>query len=449
MEWFRHAAGTVPAYRAFLSEHGIDDPASVQTLEQIPPMTKESYVDRWPLVTRLAGGSFSGANVVSRSSGSGGRARTWPRASAEHAVGADLYEPLMVDELHADRRDVLCVVAFAMGTWIAGTYTAAALAALAERGLRICVATPGIVVEEIVDVLKDLAPQFGATLVLGYPPFVRTALTQARAAGVDLRALDVSCAYSGEGVTESFRDGIAALVGRPDEPTRLLGVYGAADIGLIGTETSACVALRRAMATDPELLAELAGGQVSLPALFVTDSRHRHVEAEAGKLLFTVGGAMPLVRYDLGDGGTIVDGRLARERTGLPLPDRLIALRGRDDVSAMFYGINLYVEQFKEALQPLVADGTLTGRFTASVGDGDDGEPRLRLVVERDGNGAAPSIRGVGECVLEHLLATSSEMRSLLAAIGKDAARPHVELVPSGRDEAFPQRRGKHQWITQ
>jgi phenylacetate-CoA ligase len=346
LDGLRHAARTVPAYRAFLGEHGIDDAMSVRALDDVPTMTKANYLDRWPLAERLAGGRLNGAHVISRSSGSSGRSRTWPRATDECAVGADLYEPLLRDALRSDRRDVLCIVAFAMGTWIAGTYTAAALATLAERGLRICVATPGIVVEEIVDLLVDVAPQFDATLILGYPPFVRIALTQALAAGVDIHSLDVSCAYSGEAVTERFRDDIAGLLGRPGEPRRMLGVYGAADIGLIGTESCACVALRRSLASNPALRAELAGDEASLPTFFVTDERHRHVEAHSGKLLYTVGGAMPLVRYELGDGGTIVDGRLARRRTGLPLPERIIGLRGREDVCAMFYGVNLYAEQF-------------------------------------------------------------------------------------------------------
>ena len=56
---FKDVAGSVPAYRAFLDEHGVA-PASIRTpadFAHLPLCTKPNYVARYPLAARCRGGS--------------------------------------------------------------------------------------------------------------------------------------------------------------------------------------------------------------------------------------------------------------------------------------------------------------------------------------------------------------------------------------------------------
>jgi len=430
-----------------LVEHGIDADA-IRTLDDfhgLPILTKESYVDQWPLRARLTGGTLSAARTISRSSGSSGRARSWPRGRSADVAGADLYAPLLDGVMRARERDVLCVVAFAMGTWTAGTYTVTALETLAARGLRLSVLSPGIDVESLTEILRDLAPHYDATVLFGYPPFVLQALEHAARSDVDLPALTLTCALSGEATTETFRRTLRELTGRDDDAA--LSVYAAADIGLIAVESPAAAALRGCFDRDIELRTKLVGGAERLPTLFELDDRHVAVESDDGRLLFTTGGAMPLVRYALGDHGTVLDAAVVDEVAGVRLHGPVLALRGRHDACATFYGISVYAEQLREALDVFVERREITGRFVLAVREDDAGWPLLMLAVEipTDSDPSPNLDERVAQHALEHLCTTSSEFRALMRTIGLSAL-PQVRLATAG-SEPFTNIGAEHRWI--
>src|SRR4051812_46711831 len=81
---FFNARRKVPAYAAFLREHGATDPRG---FEDIPPMDKATYVQRWPLEALCQGGKLPlrGA-VIDESSGSSGKASNWIRGADERAA---------------------------------------------------------------------------------------------------------------------------------------------------------------------------------------------------------------------------------------------------------------------------------------------------------------------------------------------------------------------------
>src|ERR1043165_7181953 len=69
---FQRAAAGVPAYGAFLREHGID-PASVRGADdwrRLPLMTKAGYFHRHPLPELCRDGELSACDMVAVSSGS-------------------------------------------------------------------------------------------------------------------------------------------------------------------------------------------------------------------------------------------------------------------------------------------------------------------------------------------------------------------------------------------
>jgi len=447
---FHAAANTVPAYRTFLAEHGIETShvVTADDFRSLPVVTKANYIDRWPLRERLIGGEFRTAHTISRSSGSSGHARSWPRGQIDEVVGAALYERLLDEVVGARSRDVLCVVAFAMGTWIAGTYTVAALTSLAERGLRTVVVSPGIEIEEITQILGDLAPQFDATVIFGYPPFVRQALEYAQSAGVDLTELSLSCALSGESTTENSRDHLRSLIGRPGEMDSVLSVYGAADIGLIGIESESAAALRQRLHRDPELRRALDIPDERLPTLLPVDGRHHIVESRNQQLVFTTDGCMPLIRYRLGDAGTVLDPDVVNRVAGTRFDSPLIVLGGRHDVCATYYGINIYPEPIRDVVEAAAASCQVTGRFTLTATEDEDARPSLVVQVELpDGARRSDALaESLAEEIFMHLCATSSEYRRLAEAIGKQPALPRVELAASGSSR-FPNGRAKHRWV--
>jgi len=448
---FHYAAARVPAYKDFLREHGVD-PDRVRSqpeLQAVPVLTKENYVDRWPMHERLLDGSRRCAHTISRSSGSSGRARSWPRGEGDVRTGAQLYAPLIDGVLDGGGHEsLLCVVAFAMGTWIAGTYTVAALSALAAGGRPLMVVSPGTDVESIAELLDDLAPEFSATLMFGYPPFLRDVLDVARKGGVDIEPLNLTLAFSGEAVTEPLRDRLCELAGRPGEPEAVLGVYGTADVGLIALETPTTIRLRRRLDVDPALRSRLLLPSERLPIVFSYEPRLRWIDVVDGRFAVSALGAMPLIRYLPGDAGTCLSAEEVSSATGDAIETGdLLALEGRADVCASFYGVNLYPEQLREAVEGSPHRPALSGRFTTRVEEDVEGRPTLLLVAELAlGVEATPMLaQETGLHVLSHLCDTSSEYRKLRAAIGARAL-PVIQLEHSDAS-TFRAGAGKHRWI--
>jgi phenylacetate-CoA ligase len=79
---FRDVAANVPAYRDYLEACGVD-PSGVTSLDafgQLPLVTKEDYVRRFPLATRCRHGRLDGCDQLAVSSGSTGEPTIWARA---------------------------------------------------------------------------------------------------------------------------------------------------------------------------------------------------------------------------------------------------------------------------------------------------------------------------------------------------------------------------------
>ena len=138
VELFHRVAGSVPAYRAFLREHGVD-PAAVRTLadfERLPLMTKENYHRRYPLPERCRDGRLDDCDMIAVSSGSTGQPTFWPRSVADELAVAARFEQVFAGQLRAPtERTTLAVVCFPLGTWVGGLYTAGLLPAPGRQGL--------------------------------------------------------------------------------------------------------------------------------------------------------------------------------------------------------------------------------------------------------------------------------------------------------------------------
>jgi phenylacetate-CoA ligase len=204
LDVFRSAAATVPAYAAFLREHGIDADG-VHDLRELPLTTKEDYVGRFPLAERCRGGRLDGCDMLALSSGSTGEPTVWPRALADELAVAARFEQVFRDSFDAHRRTTLAVVCFPLGTWVGGMYTTACLRHVAAKGYPLTVVTPGNDVEEILRVVGRLGGEAEQLVLLGYPPFVKGVVDAGRARGLDWGRFAVRLVLAGEVFSEEWR----------------------------------------------------------------------------------------------------------------------------------------------------------------------------------------------------------------------------------------------------
>ena len=101
---FHEVAATVPAYKMFLQEHSID-PEEIQTPAQfqaLPAITKENYIQRYPLAERCRDGKLAASDMMAASSGSTGEPTLWPRSVIDELKWATRFLHIFLDCFVAD-----------------------------------------------------------------------------------------------------------------------------------------------------------------------------------------------------------------------------------------------------------------------------------------------------------------------------------------------------------
>ena len=366
---FRRAAVAVPAYKDFLSKQHFDprDVKSIYDFELIPITNKRNYVEQYSLSELSWYGDPCKGVFVHASSGTGGSANYWPCSDSELVRASAFYDRLFRNEFGVGSRfsRTLVIVCFGMGTWIAGSYTSTALLLLKLKGLPISIVTPGFNRTEAVRILKQIGPAYDQIIIAGIPSFVKD-LLDSYLMETPIHTQKISLLLSGEGFPESWRSHVQELTQNPD--FSVYSILGSADAGLVGIETTATVALRRAASENASICQELFEGN-RVPAVMQYDPSFRYIEVNAGHLIISGDRVVPLIRYDTLDCGGVlpaesldnyVDGSSISE-TNESLPTLFVF--GRGDRAATLYGANIHSEYAQEFLvDPRVAKN-VTGRF--------------------------------------------------------------------------------------
>ncbi|BEL05841.1 phenylacetate--CoA ligase family protein [Actinoplanes sichuanensis] len=450
MALFQDAVATVPAYRRFLEDNGVD-PAAVLEPAAIPLMTKAGYHRRYPLPDRCRHGRLDAATVVALSSGSSGHPTVWPRTESDEQTGVARFEQVFRDGFDAAESSTLAVVCFALGNWVGGMYTVAACRRLAADGYPITVATPGNDLAEILRVVGELGRNYDQTVLLGYPPFLKNVIDAGRDRGLDWQYYGIKLVLAGEVFSEQWRDLVGERAGISDPVTDIVSLYGTADAGVLGNETPLSVRIRRFLARHPDV-ATRCFGDSRLPTLVQYDPvTHWFEPMPDGTLTFSCAGTVPLVRYHIADEGGVLPYdemvSLCRDHgfdpgDGPRLP--FVYVFGRSLFTVSYFGANIYPENVTAGLERPAVSGWTTGRFVLRTVEDTDRDRRLSVVVELAA-GAEPSE--------ERRMLAASSIRTELLRINSEFAHyvpaayqtPQVELRPADDAEFFPPG-VKHRW---
>ena len=449
---FHEVAATVPAYKMFLQEHSID-PEEIQTPAQfqaLPAITKENYIQRYPLAERCRDGKLAASDMMAASSGSTGEPTLWPRSVIDELKMATRFEQIFLDSFEADGKSTLAIVCFSLGTCVGGMYTASCCRYLAQKGYPITVITPGNRKEEILRLVKRVGGAFEQVVLLGYPPFLKDVIDTGQSQGLNWPDYRVKMVTAGEVFSEEWRELVAERLGSERVCYDFASLYGTADAGVLGNETPLSIYIRRFLSAHPDVARALFG-EARLPTLVQYDPACRFFEVDKGKLLFSGDNGVPLMRYSIKDTGGIVSyadmlSFLSRHgcdpsaefknSSGLrPLP--FVYVFGRFDFTVSYFGANIYPENISVGLeQPQIRDW-VTGKFVMRVGE-DDGHNRfLSIVVELMPGETQSEARKnqLTESIVTQLLRLNSEFSSY---VPKASQRPVVSLTPMGDPDYFP-----------
>jgi len=449
---FHRTARRVPAYRAFLGEHGVR-PRDIRTFEDfqgLPTTSKESYLLRYDLVELLPAGSLAGSCVITCSSGYSGEPLFWPRLKRQDDGAVRGMDALYSLFGIASRR-TLAVNTFTLGVHVGGQMcTDLSLRVARMPGRKLTFVTPGASIEDILELVKHLSPRFEQTIIWGYPSLVHKVVTRGASAGIDWARLDTFLACAGDGFTESWRRLMVNMIGGRPHPMRVSALFGSADGGLMGFDTPASLLLRQLAHDRPEVKESLFRGQTPLASIQF-NPMGRFFESINGELALTCWQAVPMVRYSLRDVGDAIpfsEAASQLQACGICLPDALAGIGvapehvwrwpflscfGRADGTVSIVGSNIH----PYALQHVFASHPEVSHFKLTVEDDAEGGSRLAVYVEvRHGalrsDARARLERRLHDEVLEALLKANPDY---VAAYRDDrqAADPLIHVVGRGR----------------
>lgn len=399
LELVKRSTAQVPAYQDFLETRkidpaGITDYAAFQTL---PLMNKANYMQAYSLPKRCLGGSLQGADRVAVSSGSTGQPTFWPRSAAYELDVAVRFEQVFVDSFAADKRSTLAVVCFALGNWVGGLFTTSCCWHLARKGYPLMVATPGNNKAEIFRIVRELAPHFAQTVLLGYPPFVKDVLDAGVAEGLAWAEYRTKLVFAGEVFSEEWRSLLGQRTGSTRPCFDSASLYGTADGGVLGNETPFSIAIRRWLAGQPQAARELFG-ESRLPTLVQYDPCSRFFEVHEHTLVVSGENSVPLLRYHIADKGGVLSyaemwdflrqwdiqsvAELGLPADFQPRPLPFVYVFGRADFTVSYYGANIYPENVAVGLEQLEITQWVTGKFVLQVKETALGDKELYIAVE-------------------------------------------------------------------
>jgi phenylacetate-CoA ligase len=432
---FDHARRAVPAYAAFLGEHGPGDPARLA----LPETDKANYVRRYPIPQRCVGGRLPARGVaIDESSGSTGVPHNWVRTLEERAV-THTFISHFARYCYGDEPWVT-VNAFSMGAWATGLNVGAAL----QRESAVKCTGPDV--GKVLGTLEVLGRRH-RYLVCGYPPFLKHLVDTAAERGFPLADYRLAGLVGGEGMSEGLRD----YLGRAFDP--VYSGYGATDleIGMAG-ETPLTVALRRAARDDERLRRALFGDDPRLPMLFQYNPLSHHITANGdGELVVTITRdnlLSPRIAYNVHDEGGVATfdelrARLlaagrdlaelvpAGRRRPLRLP--LLWVYGRADSTVSVMGANVYPEDLEQALYEEPDLAAAANSFCLGLHEEPDGTPRPRFAFEVAAWAATPELRHEFERrIVARVAAMNADFGQALHE-HPASARPVVELYPLGQ----------------
>jgi phenylacetate-CoA ligase len=449
---FQAMVNRVPAYQAFLQEQGIE-PQSIQSFDDfqtLPLITKNNYLQRYPLKDRCWDGVLESCDLIAVSSGSTGKPTFWPRFITDELQIASRFEQIFLDSFQADQQRTLAVVCFPMGTWVGGLFTTNCCRHLAAKGYPLTIIAPGNHKTEILRVIRDLGSDFEQLVLLGYPPFIKDVIDTGIIENIPWANYQVKGVFAGEVFSEEWRSLVGNRLGSTNFIYDFASLYGTADAGVLGNETPLSITIRRFLAQQPDIARELFG-ESRLPTLVQYDPTHRFFEVEDGTLLFSGDNGIPLIRYYIADNGGIIPylemldflrkhgfdplAHLQNQRGIYPLP--FVYVFGRSQFTLSYFGANIYPENIAVGLEQTDIQDWVTGKFVMEILEDTDHNPHLAIAVE-----LAPNIKADNEKVAKiahsiqtQLIRLNSEFANYVPARSQS---PQISLWSMGDPTYFP-----------
>lgn len=449
LKLFHEASVKVPAYRDFLKKHQVhpDKIKSVADYAQVPCITKENYIEKYEYTQRCWDGGKGNLHMISTSSGTTGKPHFWPRNLQTVVDGASLHEFIFREIFEVGKQRTLLVNGFALGNWIAGTYTNECCQLVSWKGYPLTVMSPGYDSLQVIETILQMSPHYSQTILTGHTPFIKEIVDNFADMAIDLKLLNLKYMGTGQAVTEKWRSYINSFSAVEDYYRIFINLYGSTDAALMGFETPFSIFIRSEIgyAIDKQFFKD-----ERIPAVYAYDPRLIFFQADQKQLIITKNSGCPLIRYNIKDEGGILKfediqhklqnilNSVIKKR--IPVWEfPLVYLFGRSKFMVKIYGANIYTENVQSVLDHRELQKYLTGRFLLDMDYDTDNNPIMICRVEMRSN--IQNADRIDELVKTHFIkevtTLNSEYKYVYEKMGKKVI-PKIIIHEHGDEKFFP-----------
>lgn len=442
---FQRAAVEVPAYKDFLKKNKIVV-SSIKTaadLKNIPLTTKENYIQEYDIEKRCFGGTIANSLMISTSSGTTGKPHLWPRDLQTEVDGAYLHEYILTTYFDISHKKTLLINGFAMGNWIAGTFTLACCNLLALKGYPLVIMTPGYSLEGVMETVTAVTGKFEQIIITGHTPFLKE-VAEALNGEKKMENEKIYFLGTGQAITENWRNYVKKLL-HNDEHNAIINLYGSADAALMGFETLESIHIRRSVMSNDKIIKKLFDEE-RLPSLYNYDPHMIYFETANKELVVTKYSSCPLIRYNLYDEGGIIWPEqirviLNKNSDNIRLSNSLpfVFLFGRDKFLVKLYGANIYSEHIQTAFTHTDVQPYITGRYTTAIEEDKNNNQVLVCKLELNKGTAATKMLEelLKQTFITEIKKLNSEYHYILENMG-ERVHPQIRLYENGDPTLFP-----------
>ncbi len=311
---YHHALRTVPAYKTFLTQSGVEHPEKIESfadfVERVPIMDKSSYLMAYPLEDLCEDGSVAGMQTMTTSSGSSGIPYFFLHSREGFASISAAMRGLLeyLWDIEGQEKKVLYINALALGLWMGGVIGDHVLKDLSKDNPRVTNCAPGADAERVIDVIEKLGHHYDMVVIVSYPSMFKSILELGDARNIDWQSYNVKMTSFGELIDNSLHDYFLEKISpNPDtDISRIFDLYGGTEMGNPGIGTPLTTLIKNLCRKNAELSDKILGNHEGHGAIFQANPLNSWVEEVGGDIVITQREKIPIIRYNIKDIGRVI-----------------------------------------------------------------------------------------------------------------------------------------------
>ena len=276
--------------------------------QEVPVITKSNFYSAYPWKEVLPKESYKDIYTLYRSSGttatSSSRGFFWPQLKSDLLRMSPAFRDTIVEIFKLNQKSTLMIVGLSLGSWAGGEQFSFLLKDIAlSNDYPLVVFTPGNLHAEIIELIEKCHEEFKQIVIALCPSAIFYLERLAHKLEYKLPLEKITFLVLGEPFPEALRIDLQKRAGEKRQDPVMISLYGAADAGVMGIESSEIVMLRQFIANNPDMALALGFTPYSIPNLFHINSLNSNIYLEQidDELIITKWQGLPLVRYNLQD----------------------------------------------------------------------------------------------------------------------------------------------------